>query len=63
MVVDPETGGVNAVRVQNVVKFETPPVLKILSETGDGAVLRPVFGDIPEAAQVGVITVVDCVGK
>ena len=63
LVVDPETGGVNAVRVQNVVKFETPPVLKILSETGDGAVLRPVFGDIPEAAQVGVITVVDCVGK
>ena len=30
---------------------------------GNGAVLRPVFGEIPEAVQTDVITVVDCVGK
>ena len=63
VVIDPETGGVSAVRVLNILKYEVPPVLKIASTTGNGAVLRPVFGEIPEAVQTDVITVVDCVGK
>ena len=63
VVIDPETGGVTAVRVLNILKYEVPPVLKIASTTGNGAVLRPVFGEIPEAVQTDVITVVDCVGK
>ena len=63
LVVNPETGGIEAVRVLNILRFETPPVLKVLSKTGQGAVLRPVFGEIPEAVQTGVLTVIDCVGK
>ena len=63
VVIDPETGGVSAVRVLNILKYEVPPVLKIASTTGNGAVLRPVFGEIPEDVQTDVITVVDCVGK
>tara|TARA_B100000131_G_scaffold188014_1_gene180952 strand:+ start:230 stop:2572 length:2343 start_codon:yes stop_codon:yes gene_type:complete len=63
LVVNPETGGIDAVRVLNILRFETPPVLKVLSKTGQGAVLRPVFGEIPEAVQTGVLTVIDCVGK
>ena len=63
LVVNPETGGVEAVRVLNILRFETPPVLKILSANGQGAVIRPVFGEIPEAVQTDVLTVIDCVGK
>jgi|TARA_B100001250_G_scaffold173533_1_gene149337 hypothetical protein len=63
LVVDPVTGGVNAVRVLNILRFETPPVLKILSSTGQGAVLRPVFGDVPEEAQQELLTVIDCIGN
>tara|TARA_Y200000002_G_scaffold8072_1_gene6724 strand:- start:162 stop:2468 length:2307 start_codon:yes stop_codon:yes gene_type:complete len=63
LVVNPNTGGIEAVRVLNILKYDVPPVIRILSETGEGAVLRPVFGEIPPAAQQGVITVIDCVGK
>ena len=61
--VDPETGAINAVRVLNTLRFETPPVLKVISSQGHGAVLRPVFGELPPAAQQEPLTVIDCVGK
>ena len=63
LVVDPDTGSVVAVKVLNILKYQVPPVLKILSENGRGAVLRPIFGDIPPARQEGVLTVIDCIGK
>ena len=62
IVVNPETGGIEAVRVLNILKYDTPPVIKVLSTTGQGAVLRPVFGEIPPDVQTGFITVIDCVG-
>ena len=62
LVVNPETGGIEAVRVLNILKYDTPPVFKVLSKTGQGAILRPVFGEIPPEVQTGVLTVVDCVG-
>ena len=62
LVVNPETGGIEAVKVLNILKYDTPPVIKVLSATGQGAVLRPVFGEIPEGVQQDVITVIDCVG-
>ena len=62
LVVNPDTGGIEAVRVLNILKYSVPPVIKILSKSGQGAVLRPVFGEIPPAAQQGVITVIDCSG-
>ena len=49
-------------KVLNILKYDTPPVIKVLSATGQGAVLRPVFGEIPEGVQQDVITVIDCVG-
>ena len=62
LVVNPDTGGIEAVRVLIILKYSVPPVIKILSKSGQGAVLRPVFGEIPPAAQQGVITVIDCSG-
>ena len=62
LVVNPTTGGIEAVRVLNILKYSVPPVIKVLSPTGSGAVLRPVFGEIPPEAQRGVITVIDCSG-
>jgi len=62
IIVNPETGGVEAVKVLNILKYDVPPVIKVLSTTGTGAVLRPVFGEIPEAVQKDVLTVIDCVG-
>ena len=62
LVVNPTTGGIEAVRVLNILKYSVPPVIKVLSPTGSGAVLRPVFGEIPPEAQKGVITVIDCSG-
>ena len=62
LVVNPATGGIEAVRVLNILKYSVPPVIKVLSPTGSGAVLRPVFGEIPPEAQKGVITVIDCSG-
>ena len=62
LVVNPDTGGIEAVRVLNILKYSVPPVIKIISPTGSGAVLRPVFGEIPPEAQQGVITVIDCSG-
>ena len=61
--VNPETGGIAAVRVLNILKYSVPPVIKILSKSGQGAVIRPVFGEIPESVQGEVFTVIDCVGK
>ena len=61
LVIDPATGGINAVKVLNSLKFETTPVLRIITSTGSGAVIRPIFGTIPER-QGEVLTVVDCVG-
>ena len=63
LVVNPETGGIEAVKVLNILKYDVPPVIKVLSKTGKGAVLRPVFGEIPESVQGEVFTVIDCVGK
>ena len=60
LVIDPVTGGIAAVKVLNTLRFETPPVLSIVSSTGQGAVIRPIFGPIPEPAQQGVLTVIDC---
>ena len=62
LVVNPTTGGIEAVRVLNILKYSVPPVIKVISPTGSGAVLRPVFGEIPPEAQKGVITVIDCSG-
>ena len=50
-------------KVLNILKYDVPPVIKVLSKTGKGAVLRPVFGEIPESVQGEVFTVIDCVGK
>ena len=61
LVIDPATGGINAVKVLNSLKFETAPVLRIITSTGSGAVIRPIFGTLPER-QGEVLTVVDCVG-
>ncbi len=61
LVIDPTTGGINAVKVLNALRFTAPPVLTVVSSTGEGAILRPIFGPIPEDQQQGVITVVDCV--
>ena len=61
LVIDPTTGGINAVKVLNTLRFTAPPVLTVVSSTGEGAILRPIFGPIPEDQQQGVITVVDCV--
>ena len=60
LVIDPVTGGIAAVKVLNTLRFETPPVLSIVSSTGQGAVIRPIFGPIPEPVQQGVLTVIDC---
>ena len=62
--VDPETGGVQSVEVLNILKYDVPPVIEMKSATGVGAVLRPVFGTIPEAkAPARVAKVIDCIGK
>ena len=62
--VDPETGGVQSVEVLNILKYDVPPVIEMKSATGIGAVLRPVFGTIPEAkAPARVAKVIDCIGK
>ncbi len=63
LVVNPETGGIEAVKVLNILKYDVPPVIKVLSKTGKGAILRPVFGEIPESVQGEIFTVIDCVGK
>ena len=55
-------GRVVKVNVINIVRFETLPILTVKSKTGRGAVLRPIFGDIPpDIGQRGVFTVIDCV--
>ena len=62
--VDPDTGGVQSVEVLNILKYDVPPVIEMKSATGIGAVLRPVFGTIPEAkAPAKVAKVIDCIGK
>jgi len=62
--IDPETGGVQSVAVLNILRYDVPPVIEMKSATGNGAILRPVFGTIPEAIvpqQVSIV--VDCIGK
>ena len=62
--IDPETGGVQSVEVLNILRYDVPPVIQMKSTTGVGAVLRPVFGTIPEAkAPTKLIKVIDCIGK
>ena len=62
--VDPDTGGVQSVEVLNILKYDVPPVIEMKSTTGVGAVLRPVFGTIPEAkAPTKLVKVIDCIGK
>ena len=62
--VEPDTGGVQSVEVLNILKYDVPPVIEMKSATGVGAVLRPVFGTIPEAkAPARVAKVIDCIGK
>ena len=62
--IDPETGGVQSVEVLNILSYDVPPVIEMKSTTGVGAVLRPVFGTIPEAkAPTKLVKVIDCIGK
>ena len=61
IVVD-DDGGIIDVKVLNILRFdETLPELRVLSETGSGAILRPVFGSFPTDRQVGIISAIDCV--
>ena len=62
--IDPETGGVQSVEVLNILSYDVPPVIEMKSTTGVGAVLRPVFGTIPEAKPpTKLVKVIDCIGK
>tara|TARA_B100000902_G_scaffold398979_1_gene467793 strand:- start:4240 stop:6369 length:2130 start_codon:yes stop_codon:yes gene_type:complete len=61
-VVDPDTGTIIEVKVLNILRFdETLPNIIVKSDTGTGAILRPVFGDVPKATQVGIISAIDCI--
>ena len=69
VVVDEDDGGIIEVKVLNILRFnEELPDLIVNSETGSGAILRPVFGRIPEDLlapggdrQVGIVSVIDCI--
>ena len=57
-----DKGTIIEVKVLNILRFdETLPSLIVKSETGKGALLRPVFGDIPTGTQVGIISAIDCI--
>lgn len=57
-----DNGGITEVKVLNILRFdETLPDLRVESETGFGAVIKPIFGDLPKDRQVGIISAIDCV--
>jgi hypothetical protein len=60
--VDPVTGGITNVEVINILRFAVPPEFKIVTASGTGAILKPIFGTIPPVTtQKGLFTVIDCV--
>jgi len=57
-----ENGAITEVKVLNILRFdETLPIIKVVSETGSGAILKPIFGLPPTDRQVGIISAIDCV--
>ena len=57
-----DNGGITEVKVLNILRFdETLPELRVESDTGFGAILKPVFGILPTDRQVGIISSIDCV--
>ena len=57
-----ENGTITAVKVLNILRFdETLPTLIVKSKNGNGARLRPLFGDIPTDTQVGIVSAIDCI--
>jgi hypothetical protein len=60
--VDPVTGAITKVDVINILRFAVPPEFKIVTASGTGAILKPIFGTIPPVTvQKGLFTVIDCV--
>ena len=52
------------VSINKSIPFEIAALLGCAVTTGVGAVLRPVFGTIPEAkAPTKLVKVIDCIGK
>ena len=62
-IITDDNGGIIDVKVLNILRFnEELPTLRVKSATGSGAILRPVFGSLPEGrGQVGIISAIDCV--
>lgn len=57
-----DNGGITEVKVLNILRFdETLPELRVESDTGFGAILKPVFGILPTDRQVGIVSSIDCV--
>jgi hypothetical protein len=57
-----DNGGITEVKVLNILRFdETLPDLRVESDTGFGAILKPVFGILPTDRQVGIVSSIDCV--
>jgi len=57
-----ENGAITEVKGLNILRFdETLPIIKVVSETGSGAILKPIFGLPPTDRQVGIISAIDCV--
>ena len=57
-----DNGGIIEVKVLNILRFdETLPDLRVESDTGFGAILKPVFGILPTDRQVGIVSSIDCV--
>ena len=61
-IIDPITGSITQVKVLNILRFdEALPTIIVKSKTGNGAKLRPLFGNIPTDTQVGIISAIDCI--
>lgn len=67
-VITDDNGTITNVNVINILRFDgTLPDLVVQSDTGVGAILKPVFGDIeetrrdPTLGQVGIVSVIDCI--
>ena len=57
-----DNGGITEVKVLNILRFdETLPEIRVESDTGFGAILKPVFGILPTDRQVGIVSSIDCV--